>query len=194
MSWLWGSSKWEYLEQAVSSAGAQILGVYSSQNFLAVGERPVQSPPHDSEVLGHLLIVDVVAILPVGHLDLLGQRGVGDGGHAPPAQKPTSGGSCRSKGHGLLRECSSKRMTVRYSRFGKRKQQDGLGGGERVHSQDKLSPRRLAGSVSLVTSLRSVRFTSAAIRSLLWRSTPQTRNVPGSFWNPVMFSLRRPIT
>jgi len=56
------------------------------ENLLGVGERLVQSLADDAQVLVHLCIVDVVALLPVGHLDLLGESGVIDGRKAATAE------------------------------------------------------------------------------------------------------------
>jgi hypothetical protein len=65
------------------------------QNLLGEGERPVvQSGPDNAQVLAHLLVVDKVALLGVGHLDLLGEGSILDGGECATAQ-----------GAGLCREC-----------------------------------------------------------------------------------------
>ena len=50
------------------------------EDLLSVGQRAVvHTLADDAQVLAHLGVVDVVAGLPVGHLDLLGERGVADG-------------------------------------------------------------------------------------------------------------------
>jgi hypothetical protein len=57
------------------------------QNLLSEGEGlVVQSGPDNAQVLAHLLVVDVVARLGVGHLDLLGERGILNGGKGATAQ------------------------------------------------------------------------------------------------------------
>lgn len=49
------------------------------ENLLGVGQRTVvKTLADDAEVLAHLGVVDVVTGLPVGHLDLLGERRVAD--------------------------------------------------------------------------------------------------------------------
>jgi hypothetical protein len=52
------------------------------ENLLGIGERAVEARSHDGEVLGHLLVVDVVALL----VDVLGnlpvERRVADGRHS----------------------------------------------------------------------------------------------------------------
>lgn len=52
------------------------------KDFLGVCERPVESGSDDREVLGHLLVVDIVALLVYRHLDLLIEWRVGNGGIA----------------------------------------------------------------------------------------------------------------
>jgi hypothetical protein len=65
------------------------------QNLLSEGKRPVvQSGPDNAQVLAHLLVVDVVASLGVGHLDLLAERSILNGGECATAQ-----------GAGLYRDC-----------------------------------------------------------------------------------------
>ena len=57
------------------------------QNLLSEREGLVVQPgPDNAQVLAHLLVVDVVASLGVGHLDLLGERGILDGGKGATAQ------------------------------------------------------------------------------------------------------------
>jgi len=57
------------------------------QNLLSEGEGLVVHPgPDNCQVLAHLLVVDVVALLGVGHLDLLGERGILNGGKGATAQ------------------------------------------------------------------------------------------------------------
>jgi hypothetical protein len=46
------------------------------ENLLSVGQRSVQTSTNDVEVLGHLLVVDVVTLLPVVLSDLLVQRAI----------------------------------------------------------------------------------------------------------------------
>ena len=59
------------------------------QNLLGVGEGAVVEPlAHDAQVLAHLRIVDVVARLMVGHLDLLRESGVLHGGKGATAEQP----------------------------------------------------------------------------------------------------------
>jgi len=53
------------------------------QNLLGVGERALQTRTDDAEVLRHLLVVDVVALLVDGHLDLLVEGVIGNGSEAP---------------------------------------------------------------------------------------------------------------
>lgn len=56
------------------------------QNLLGEGEGPVVQPlPDNAQVLAHLLVVDKVALLGVGHLDLLGKGRVLDGGKGAAA-------------------------------------------------------------------------------------------------------------
>jgi hypothetical protein len=53
------------------------------QDLLGVGERALQTSTNDVEVLGHLLVVNVVALLVDGHLDLLVKRVIVDGSEGP---------------------------------------------------------------------------------------------------------------
>jgi hypothetical protein len=53
------------------------------QDLLGVGERALQTSTNNLEVLGHLLVVDEVALLVVGHLDLLVKRVIVDGSEGP---------------------------------------------------------------------------------------------------------------
>jgi hypothetical protein len=53
------------------------------QNLLGVCERTLQATTDNVQVLRHLLVVDVVTLLSVGHLDLLVERGVTDGSEGP---------------------------------------------------------------------------------------------------------------
>ena len=46
----------------------------------------VEPLSNNGKVLRHLKVVYVVAFLPVGHLDLFGERRVTDGGHAASAE------------------------------------------------------------------------------------------------------------
>jgi hypothetical protein len=57
------------------------------ENLLSEGERPVvQSGPDNAQVLAHLLVVDEVALLEVGHLHLLGEGSILDGGECAAAK------------------------------------------------------------------------------------------------------------
>ena len=58
------------------------------EDLLGVCERAIEAFPHDVEVLVHLGIVDVMTLLPVGHLDLLGESGVIDGSEVATAKQP----------------------------------------------------------------------------------------------------------
>ena len=53
------------------------------QDLLGVGERALQTSTNDVEVLGHLLVVNVVALLVDGHLDLLVEGVIVDGSKGP---------------------------------------------------------------------------------------------------------------
>jgi hypothetical protein len=53
------------------------------QDLLGIGERALKTTTDDVEVLGHLLVVDVVALLVDGHLDLLVKGVIGNGSEAP---------------------------------------------------------------------------------------------------------------
>ena len=57
------------------------------ENLLGEGERAVQAGTNNLEVLVHLLVVDVVALLPVGHLDLAREGSIADGGQLPARSK-----------------------------------------------------------------------------------------------------------
>jgi hypothetical protein len=54
------------------TVGVVEMGV---EDLFGVGERPVQPRTDDSKVLVHLLVVDVVALLPIAHFDLLAEVG-----------------------------------------------------------------------------------------------------------------------
>lgn len=57
------------------------------ENLLSEGEGPVvQSGPDNAQVLAHLLVVDKVALLEVGHLNLLGEGGILHGGECAAAK------------------------------------------------------------------------------------------------------------
>jgi len=56
------------------------------QDLFGVGERAIESRADNGEVLGHLLVVDEVALLLVVLADLLVQRRIADRGHSPNAQ------------------------------------------------------------------------------------------------------------
>jgi hypothetical protein len=77
------------LEVALSARNLLVVGVVQMgvQDLLGEGERAVQTSTDNLEVLAHLLVVDVVALLPVGHFDLAGQRGIADGGQLPARSK-----------------------------------------------------------------------------------------------------------
>ena len=57
------------------------------EDLLGKGKRAVQAAANNLEVLVHLLVVDVVALLPVGHLDLARERSIADGGQLPARSK-----------------------------------------------------------------------------------------------------------
>jgi hypothetical protein len=57
------------------------------EDLLGKGERAVEALAHDAQVLAHLLVVDVVALLEVVHLDLAGQRSIADSGQLPPLEE-----------------------------------------------------------------------------------------------------------
>jgi hypothetical protein len=48
------------------------------EDFLGVCERSVQSGSNDGQILGHLFVVDIMALLVYRHLDLLIERRIGD--------------------------------------------------------------------------------------------------------------------
>ena len=78
-------------ELEVAGATLDLLTVRVVQvrvkNLLSEGERPVvQSGPDNAQVLAHLLVVDEVALLEVGHLNLLGEGGILDGGECAAAE------------------------------------------------------------------------------------------------------------
>lgn len=77
------------LEVALAALNLLTMGIVQVgvENLLGEGERSVEAPAHNVEVLVHLLVVDVVALLPVGHFDLAGQRSIADGGQLPARSK-----------------------------------------------------------------------------------------------------------
>jgi hypothetical protein len=77
------------LEVALASHNLLTMGIVQMgvQDLLGEGKRSVQTSANNLEVLAHLLVVDVVALLPVGHFDLAGQRGIADGGQLPARSK-----------------------------------------------------------------------------------------------------------
>lgn len=69
------------LEVRDTALNVLLMGVVKMgvEDLLGVGQRAVvKTLADDAEVLAHLGVVDVVAGFPVGHLDLLGKRGVAD--------------------------------------------------------------------------------------------------------------------
>jgi len=57
------------------------------EDLLGESERSIESSADNGEVLAHLLVVDVVALLPVAHLDLLAEiGGIRDGCEATAAE------------------------------------------------------------------------------------------------------------
>ena len=77
------------LEIAGATLNLLAVGVVQMrvENLLGKGERPVQTATDNAQVLAHLGVVDVVALLPVGHFDLAGERGIADGGQVPARSK-----------------------------------------------------------------------------------------------------------
>ena len=77
------------LEVALAADNLLAVGVVQMrvQDLLGKGERSVQAAAHNLEVLAHLLVVDEVALLPVGHFDLAGQRSIADGSQLPARSK-----------------------------------------------------------------------------------------------------------
>lgn len=69
------------LQVAGTTLDVLVVGVVQVrvEDLLGKGERTVEAATHNLEVLAHLLVVDVVALLPVGHLDLAGERCIADG-------------------------------------------------------------------------------------------------------------------
>jgi len=57
------------------------------EDLLGESERAIETLAHNAQVLAHLLVVDVMALLPVGHLDLLGEWSIADGSQLPPCDK-----------------------------------------------------------------------------------------------------------
>ena len=57
------------------------------ENLLGKGEGAVETRADNAQVLAHLLVVDVVALFPVGHLDLAGEGSIADGGQLPARSK-----------------------------------------------------------------------------------------------------------
>ena len=68
------------LEVAGTTLNILVVGVVQVrvEDLLGEGERAVETAADNLEVLAHLRIVDVVALLPVGHLDLAGERCIAD--------------------------------------------------------------------------------------------------------------------
>ena len=66
------------------AVGVVQMGV---EDLLGEGEGAVETATDDSEVLAHLLVVDVVALLPVCHFDLAGEGSIADGGQLPARSK-----------------------------------------------------------------------------------------------------------
>lgn len=77
------------LEIAGAALNLLAVGVVQMrvEDLLGEGERAVQALAHDLEVLAHLLVVDVVALLPIGHFDLAGEGSIADGGQLPARSK-----------------------------------------------------------------------------------------------------------
>lgn len=77
------------LEVAGATLNLLTVGVVQMrvQNLFGEGERAVQASADNLEVLAHLLVVDEVALLPVGHFDLAGERSIADGGQLPARSK-----------------------------------------------------------------------------------------------------------
>jgi hypothetical protein len=77
------------LEVALASHNLLAMGIVQMgvEDLLGEGERAVQPAANNLEVLAHLLVVDVVALLPVGHFDLAGQRSIADGSQLPARSK-----------------------------------------------------------------------------------------------------------
>lgn len=73
------------------------------ENLLSEGERPVVQPlPDNAQVLAHLLVVDKVALLGVGHLDLLREGGVLDGRKGAAAHGARLRRACQPGGSSLV--------------------------------------------------------------------------------------------
>lgn len=77
------------LEVAGAALNLLTVGVVQMgvEDLLGEGERAVQATTDNSEVLAHLLVVDEVALLPVGHFDLAGEGSIADGGQLPARSK-----------------------------------------------------------------------------------------------------------
>lgn len=65
-----------------SNTELQLSWAGSLTDLLGIGQGPIEPLADNGEVLRHLLVVDVVALFPIGHLDLLGERRIADTGHA----------------------------------------------------------------------------------------------------------------
>lgn len=77
------------LEVAAAALDFLVVGVVQVgvENLLGEGQRTIETLAHYAQVLAHLLVVDVMALLPVGHFDLARERRIADGGQLPPLDK-----------------------------------------------------------------------------------------------------------
>lgn len=77
------------LEVAGATLNLLAVGVVQVgvEDLLGKGEGAVETRADYAQVLAHLLVVDVVALLPVGHLDLARERSIADGGQLPARSK-----------------------------------------------------------------------------------------------------------
>ena len=78
-------------ELEVAGAALDLLAVgvvqVGVENLLGKGKGAVEARADNAQVLAHLLVVDVVALFPVGHLDLAGEGSIADGGQLPARSK-----------------------------------------------------------------------------------------------------------
>lgn len=111
------------LEVALAALDLLVMGIIQVrvEDLLGVGERAVEALADDAEVLAHLLVVDEVALPPVGHFDLLGEGGIADGSQMPLANGLANAAQPREIVHGGRRWGGEGVEWLKREEFGERK-------------------------------------------------------------------------